>query len=81
MRGEIIPKGGHTRLGITSLVLGVIAFFSDFLGLFFGLPAIIFGYISYFNRSKDSFGLAGFILGFIGVIYSILILIAASQMR
>ena len=42
-----------------------------YIGIPLGFLAIIFGYKSYFGKSKDSFGLAGFILGFVSVIYLI----------
>jgi hypothetical protein len=82
-----MPESEHTGLGIASLALGLIAIIfivQDFLGrgasdsailiLFSEILALIFGAKSYFGRSKDSFGRAGFILGLISTIITVIIL-------
>lgn len=83
--GEIIPKGEHTRLGFASLILGIIAvptYYEFIFGPFtFGLLATIFRYASYFGKRKDSFGLVGFILGLISIIYGAVILVGLTGMR
>ncbi|MCK4267918.1 MAG: hypothetical protein KAX16_03710 [Actinomycetia bacterium] len=79
-----MQKGGHTRLGIASLVLGIIALISDYKFIFsefilgpfiFGLLAAMFGYMSYFSKRKDGVGLTGLILGIISIIYGAAILV------
>jgi len=70
---ELTPPR-HTRLGITSLVLGIIAFFTLPLPIFiFGILAAIFGAKC---RRRDSYGFAGLILGLISVILNIFFLLA-----
>ena len=68
----------HTGLGIASLVLGIIAILTCFVPTFiFGLVAIILGAISYYGESKDSFGLAGLILGVVSIIINVLVIVMA----
>jgi len=60
------------------LVLGIIAIVTFFFPIFIlGLLALVFGAVSYFGKSKDSYGLAGFILGLISVILNVIILVLA----
>lgn len=74
--------GEHTGFGIASLVLGILAvatcFFTSSIRPFFifGFLAIIFGSIAYWGKSKDSFGLAGFILGIVATAIDALIRIS-----
>lgn len=71
---EIIPKGKHTELGEVSLVFGIISVLPIFpITLLFGPLALISGAISYLGERKDSYGLAGIILGLISTIISIVI--------
>ena len=75
--------GEHTGFGIASLVLGILAvatcfFISPTRPFFiFGFLAIIVGSIAYWSKLKDSFGLAGFILGIVAIAIDALIRISS----
>ena len=64
-KGELIKrkKGTHTRMGIASLVSGIVSCFV--LPIIFGPLALILGDTAW-KRDKDSYGVAGAILGVIG---------------
>lgn len=58
----------QTWFGTVSLTLGILAIATCIFSFFiFGSLAIVFGGVSYFRKGKNSFGLAGFILGVTGV--------------
>jgi len=60
--------GEHTGMGIASLVLGIVSIVVAFPIFVLGILALIFGAKSYWSEQKDSYGLAGFILGFISIV-------------
>jgi len=77
-------KGKASGLGVTSLILGIIAIvlmalffipFSSLVGFILSILAIIFGAIAFWGSNKDKFGLAGFILGIIAI--SLVIVVSA----
>ena len=74
---KTILKAKRAGLGSASLSLGLVAIilslsWGAFIPiLIIGILAIIFGAVSYFGESKDHFGLAGFILGLISVIVTV----------
>jgi uncharacterized membrane protein YvbJ len=70
---ELTPPR-HTRLGIASLILGMIAFFTCLIPTFiFGILAVAFGAKC---RKRDNYGFYGLILGLFGFIVNILALLA-----
>lgn len=83
------PGGGYpvypprsNGFGVTALVLGIIAVVSCYLGLLFGVPAVIFGVL---GRGKAKRGeadnggmaLAGIITGAVGIVISCLFIAIA----
>ena len=79
----VTQPGKHTGFGTAGLVLGIIAVIMSatiilgVIGLILGILAIIFGAIAFWGKSRDKYGLAGFICGLIAVIlYVIWIVIA-----
>lgn len=75
----------HTGLGTAGLVLGLLALiftglgfiipFIILVGLILGILGTIFGAIAFWGKWKDSYGLAGFIMGLISIILFVVILI------
>jgi hypothetical protein len=73
-----MPQAEHTGLGIASLILGIIAIITSVIPIFIlGILAVVFGAVSYWGESKDSYGLAGFILGLISVILNVVFWVVA----
>jgi len=69
-----MPQGKHTGFGIASLVLGIVAIITFLFPIFaLGILATVFGAVSYWGKDKDSFGLAGFILGLISIIVNVIL--------
>lgn len=83
-KDESMRKGRHTGLGIASIILGIVAVFPFYAFIerpfIFGPLAAISGYVSYFGKRKDDFGLVGLILGIIGIFYAAVILVGLSIM-
>lgn len=68
--------------GVTALVLGIIAVVSCYLGLLFGVPAVIFGVLGRAKAKRgeadnDGMALAGIITGAIGIVISCLFIALA----
>jgi uncharacterized membrane protein len=60
------------------LVLGIIAIVTCVITVFvLGILAVVFGAMSYWGKSKDSYGLAGFILGVIAIVMNVVFWIFA----
>ena len=77
-------KGKASGLGVASLILGIIGIvlmfmiwfpFVSIIGFILAILAIIFGAIAFWGSNKDKFGLAGFILGIIGI--SLIVVVSA----
>lgn len=72
------PPIRHTGFGIAGLVLGIIAVVMSgviilwIVGLILGILAIIFGAVAFWGKSRDKYGLAGFICGVVAVILAII---------
>ena len=76
-------EGVHTGMGTASLILGIIGIIivwiplANFAALPMGIIATILGAKSYFNKNlKDTYGLAGFILGIITTVFGALIMVS-----
>ncbi|WP_405488328.1 DUF4190 domain-containing protein [Streptomyces sp. NBC_00096] len=68
--------------GVTALVLGIIAVVSCYLGLLFGIPAVIFGVLGRGKARRgeadnDGMALAGIITGAVGIVISCLFIALA----
>jgi hypothetical protein len=68
----VSKPSGHTGMGTASLVMGILSIF--IFGIILGPLALIFGAIAW-GRDRDSFGLAGLILGLIAVILWVIVLV------
>ncbi|MBT2477796.1 DUF4190 domain-containing protein [Streptomyces sp. ISL-94] len=71
-----LPSNGFA---ITALVLGIIGVITCYLGLLFGVPAVIFGVLGRGKARRGeadngSMALAGIILGTVGIVISILMI-------
>ncbi|MCY0930569.1 DUF4190 domain-containing protein [Streptomyces sp. H27-H1] len=68
--------------GVTALVLGIIAVVSCYLGLLFGVPAVIFGVLARGKAKRgeadnEGMALAGIITGAVGIVISCLFIAIA----
>jgi len=73
----ISPHAKHTRLGLASLILGIVAFITIAMPIFgsiFGILAVAFGA----QRRRESYGEAGIILGIVCIIINFVLSLAAS---
>jgi hypothetical protein len=78
-------EGEHTGLGSAALILGILGIifiwlpFVSLAAIFLGILAIIFGALAYWGQNRrDTYGLAGFILGLITIILVIVVVILAA---
>ena len=80
-----MSKQTSLALGITSLILAIVGmvllFFSAFIyiliiSLIICILSIIFGAVAFFSKNRNYIGLAGFIIGLIALILTILVGIA-----
>ncbi|MER7464539.1 DUF4190 domain-containing protein [Streptomyces sp. NPDC097981] len=65
--------------GVTALVLGIVGVVTCYLGLLFGVPAVVFGVLGRGKARRGeadngSMALAGIILGAVGIVISILMI-------
>jgi hypothetical protein len=78
------PIAPSRRLAVISAVLGLIPFLSFGIGFLFAIPAIIAGHKAYTKARRfpsefggRSFALTGIILGYLGMIFSIVLFVDA----
>ena len=67
-------------IGITSLVMGILAVvfsFTGFFGVLFGLAGLILGIIGCVKKNGKGMSIAGIVLSIIGIVLSVVVLIAA----
>ena len=69
------PKKSGDAFSILALIFGIIGVVADWIGVFFAPVALIFGIISR-KKSKSGMGIAGIILGSIGILVSTIALIS-----
>ena len=69
-------------IGITSLVMGILAVvfsFTGFFGVLFGLAGLILGIIGCVKKNGKGMSIAGIVLSIIGIVLSVVVLIAAIE--
>ena len=83
--------GGRSGIGSAGFILGLIGLiliclglfipYIGFVGLILAILGVIFGAIAYWGHWKDKLGLAGFIMGLVGIIVFIIIPVSYTHLR
>ena len=80
-----MAEGAHTGIGTAALILGIIGIiiiwipFVSIASIPIGILAVIFGALAYWGQNRrDTYGLAGFILGLITIVLLIVSIIIAA---